>query len=111
MTEYTQESHEEIKVRLESGEAVLLDVREQDEWDGSHLQTAFLVPMSELANLATRETALAKIPKDKRVYCHCHRGVRAMQCADFLNQLGYQIHPMADDYEVLAAGVFGEIRS
>jgi rhodanese-related sulfurtransferase len=107
--EFTQESHAEIRAKLDRGEAVLLDVREQDEWDASHLAQAFLVPISELANQATREAALNKIPKDKPVYCHCYRGGRAMQCAQFLNPMGYQIVPMGDDYEKLAVSLFDEV--
>lgn len=108
--EFTQDSHELIKQQVESYAAVLIDVREQDEWNASHLELAILVPVSEMANDDTRAAALARIPRDKPVYCHCYRGVRAWQVAEFLNQLGYDIRPLRDDYEDLAASVFDEVK-
>ena len=108
-TQYTQDSHEQIKAQVEAGQAMLLDVREQEEWEATHLEQATLLPLSELADVATREAAMQKIPQDKPVYCHCYRGGRAMQCAQFLNQMGYDLRPMADDYEALATNVFDEV--
>lgn len=92
------------------GKAVLLDVREQEEWDAAHLRQAVLVSLSELADGETRESALHRIPQDKPVYCYCQHGIRAMQCAQFLNQMGCDVRPLADDYETLAASVFDEIK-
>ena len=108
-TRYTQDSHAHILAQVEAGEATLLDVREQEEWDATHLKQADWVPLSALADVQTREAAMQRIPKDRPVYCHCYRGIRSMQCAQFLNQFGYDIRPMIDDYEDLAASVFDEV--
>ena len=55
---------------LASG-AILLDVREQDEWDAGHAPDAVHLPMSELAGRA------AEIPRDVAVLCVCHVGGRS----------------------------------
>ena len=47
-TEHTKDSLETIQDRLANNEAILLDVREQDEWDLGHLKAAMLAPLSVL---------------------------------------------------------------
>jgi len=46
--EHTKDSLETVKKNLKEKKAVLLDVREQREWDAGHLQQALLVPLSKL---------------------------------------------------------------
>ena len=61
-TRYTQDSHEQIRAQVDAGQAVLLDVREPEEWDATHLKQAKSVPLSALADLQTREAAMAIVP-------------------------------------------------
>ncbi|MQA76226.1 MAG: hypothetical protein GEU88_18155, partial [Solirubrobacterales bacterium] len=39
---------ERARAEIDSGEATLIDVREQNEWDDSHLEAATHVPQGEL---------------------------------------------------------------
>lgn len=67
----------------------LLDVREQWEYDESHLPGVNLLPMAEIpANLA-------KIPTDKEVIVTCRSGNRSSQITDYLRQNGFSnVHNM-----------------
>ena len=67
-----------------NGEAVLIDVREPDEYSEVRAQGAVNIPLSELQ---ARE---AEVPRDKDVLLICHSGFRSMQAALFLRRQGYE---------------------
>lgn len=68
---------------LLTGEAVLLDVREQHEWDAGHAPQARHLAMSELAG------RISEIPTDAAVICVCHVGGRSAAVSDALTRAGY----------------------
>lgn len=70
-------------VDLLGSDAILLDVREQHEWDAGHAPQARHLAMSELAS------RVAEIPADITVVCVCHVGGRSAAVADALNRAGY----------------------
>ncbi len=71
-------------------EVLVLDVREQDEYNDSHIPGVTLIPMSTIAD------RLAEIPKDKTVIVTCRSGNRSSQVATYLRQQGFtNIHDMA----------------
>ncbi len=76
-------SVDEALTLLESG-ALLLDVREQDEWDAGHAPQATLIPMSQLQARAT------EIPQDRTIICVCHVGGRSAMVTGALNRGGWQ---------------------
>lgn len=61
--------------------AILLDVREADEFCSGHIPGAISVPLS------TIETAA--LPKDKPLYIYCLRGTRSRQAVGILKRRGY----------------------
>jgi rhodanese-related sulfurtransferase len=61
---------------------VLIDVREQDEFDDVNL-AGQLIPMSEI------EDRFAEIPKDETVYIYCRSGRRSRTAIEFLKSKGY----------------------
>jgi rhodanese-related sulfurtransferase len=71
-------------VRLVGDGAVLLDVREADEWQAGHAPDATHIPMSELS----RRTA--EVPTDRLVVCVCHVGARSAAVAAALANAGWQ---------------------
>lgn len=76
----------EIKDR---NDVLVLDVREQWEYDEGHIPNVTLIPMNEIPN------RLDEIPTDKEVVVTCRSGNRSGQVADFLRQQGYtNIHNM-----------------
>ena len=103
--DHTPDTPDEVKKALAAGKAVLLDVREKDEWDAGHLKDAKLLPLSTLKGGAKAEDVAKVAPKDKIVYCHCASGVRSLKAADELKKLGYDVRPLKPGYkDLLKAG-------
>jgi rhodanese-related sulfurtransferase len=63
--------------------AVLLDVREPDEWQAVRAPGALHIPMGQLA------TSLDRLRQDQTIACICHVGVRSAAVADALANAGY----------------------
>lgn len=63
---------------------VMIDVREQSEYDAGHIPGITLIPLSEL------EARFSEIPTDKTVVLTCRSGNRSGQAHAFLQQNGYQ---------------------
>jgi len=63
--------------------AVLIDVREPDEWAAGHAPEAVHIPMGELAG------RLEELPTDDPVYVVCRSGGRSARGTAFLNANGW----------------------
>jgi adenylyltransferase/sulfurtransferase len=76
----------DLKKKLDSGEDfLLLDVREQNEWDIARIPGAQLFPLSTLQQ---KHGDLAA-HKKKEIVIHCKMGGRSMQACQFLQTQGY----------------------
>lgn len=83
---YEQITHEEAKKIMDSGEEhIILDVREQEEYDQGHIPGAILIPYTEIENKA--EEMLSD--KDKIILVYCRSGRRSKIAAESLAKLGY----------------------
>ncbi len=103
--EPTKDSLSTVKERLKDKSAILVDVREQKEWDEGHLKDARLVPLSKLKVEAESDKLTKNLSKEKIVYCHCGAGIRACSAADILKKRGYDVRPLKDGYkDLLKAG-------
>src|SRR5262245_46650886 len=103
--EHTKDSLETVKAHLKDQSAVLVDVREQKEWDDGHLKDARLMPLSKLKVDKEAEKLTKDLSKKKIVYCHCAAGVRALTAADILKKQGYDVRPLKAGYkDLLEAG-------
>jgi phage shock protein E len=70
-------------------DVVLIDVREQFEYDEGHIPGVTLIPLGELAQ------RLDEIPTDKTVIMTCRSDNRSGQATDFLRQNGFDnVHNM-----------------
>ena len=83
---YEQITPEEAKKIMDSGEEhIILDTREQDEFDEGHIPGAILIPYTEIEN-----NAIEMIPdKDKLILVYCRSGRRSKIAAESLAKLGY----------------------
>ena len=61
--------------------AVLLDVREVDEFRSGHIPGAVNIPLSRIDTI--------DIPKDRPLFVYCLRGTRSKQAAGALKHMGY----------------------
>lgn len=102
--EHTKDPPETVKKALADKKAILLDVREQFEWDAGHLQDAQLLPLSKLKGDDLKEL-IKDLPKDKPIYAHCKAGGRCLAAAEILIKLGYDVRPIKLGYQdLLEAG-------
>jgi molybdopterin/thiamine biosynthesis adenylyltransferase/rhodanese-related sulfurtransferase len=76
---------ERARAEIESGIS-LIDVREQNEWDDSHLEAATHVPQGELVE---RIDELAP-DRSERLLLHCRTDNRSARMAEELAGLGYE---------------------
>ena len=84
---YQQITAEEAKKMIdELDDEIILDVREQNEYDEKHIRDAILLPVG----MIDEDTAEAVIPeKDTVVLVYCRSGNRSKQASEILVQLGY----------------------
>ena len=83
---YRQISQEEAKEMMDTEEVIILDVREQDEYDSGHLPGAVLLPVGTISE----DTSTEVIPeKDSTVLVYCRSGNRSKTAASALAELGY----------------------
>ncbi len=73
----------EITIDDLPADAVLLDVREDDEWAAGHAPDAVHVPMTELA------ARLDDVPEATPVYVICRSGGRSSRATQYLNANGW----------------------
>lgn len=66
-------------------DALVLDVREQFEWDAGHIEGSVHIPMNEIPR------RIEELPKDQKVIVVCHLGQRSAHVANFLAQQGYEV--------------------
>jgi rhodanese-related sulfurtransferase len=77
-------SAEEASELAEAG-ALLLDVREADEWDAGHAPEAQWIPMSEV------QARIDELPRDRRIVAICRSGSRSRALAGALLGAGYDV--------------------
>jgi rhodanese-related sulfurtransferase len=100
---HTSDTLDQVKISLADGKAVLIDVREQGEWDIGHLKAASLVSLSLLSK--DGESVSSTLPKDKPIYLHCRSGSRALNAAGILKSKGYDARPLAAGFgDLVKAG-------
>ncbi|WP_225430062.1 MULTISPECIES: rhodanese-like domain-containing protein [Deinococcus] len=75
-------SPKEAQRRLQHG-ALLIDVREANEYEEVHAEGAQLMALSEF------ETRYAELPKDKELVLICRSGARSGRATQFLLDHGY----------------------
>ncbi len=77
---------EDAKKIMDSGEdIIILDVREQDEYDEGHIAGSILIPYTQIENKA--EEMLPD--KDKKILVYCRSGRRSKIAAESLSKLSY----------------------
>ena len=96
---HTTDSVGQVKAAVSAGTAIIIDVREQSEWNDGHLKAATLVPLSVL-NKEGGEIP-ASLPKDKPIYVHCRSGGRCLKAGEILKAKGYDARPLAAGYNQL----------
>ena len=86
-TSYKHLTHDEAKEIIRSNpDAIILDVRTQDEYDKKHIPNAVLIPLEDLRN-----GDFSKIPdKNATILIYCWTGRRGADSAEILVENGYK---------------------
>ena len=83
---YEQISGAEAKALMDSESGyIILDAREQYEYDEGHIPGAILIPYGEIADRAEKELP----DKDQLILVYCRSGRRSKIAAEELVKLGY----------------------
>lgn len=102
---HTTDTVADIKEAVKNGKALIIDVRELNEWEDGHLTDAQLLPMSTLNKIKEDENAMNQakevLGENKIIYTHCRRGGRALTAGKLLQQYGYDVRPLGLGFEAL----------
>jgi len=96
----TEISPEDAATKSQSGEAVIVDVREKDEWDEAHIPNA-----THLSRGTIELDIEERIPDlNALIICHCGGGGRSALAADSLQKIGYKnVRSMAGGFKAWKA--------
>lgn len=89
----------EASERVAAGTAVLIDVREPDEWAGGVAEPAILLSLSDLRGDRVQWTPALEKVRGKELIVYCRSGMRSGIAAGILRKEGFT---------VLNAGGFGD---
>jgi rhodanese-related sulfurtransferase len=93
-------SPQDAAVKLNSGDAVIVDVRDKDEWDEGH------IPAATHMSRGTIELDIEeKVPDpNAMIICHCGGGGRSALAAESLQKMGYKnVRSMAGGFKAWKA--------
>lgn len=79
---------QELEQAIASG-ALVVDVRELDEFEAGHVPSATHIPLSSI------EERMGEIPKSEKVWLICKSGGRSMKAANFLQAQGFEVVSVA----------------
>jgi rhodanese-related sulfurtransferase len=93
-------SAEEAAAKMKGGEAVIVDVREKEEWDGEHIPDA-----THLSRGTIELEIEEKFPDlNKTIIIHCGGGGRSALAAESLQKMGYKsVRSMAGGFKAWKA--------
>jgi rhodanese-related sulfurtransferase len=83
--------------RRVDGDAILLDVRESDEWDAGRVDGALHIPLGQLA------ARQGEVPSDRVLVVVCRSGVRSARAAAALLAADYDAVNLAGGMKAWAA--------
>lgn len=100
---FTEKQFDDVYKDVSSGEVLLVDARPISNWNDGHFAKAISLPSDRLTKVSDEEL-FKLIPKNKKIFTHCHLGVgaRSMQVAKFLKSKGYDVTPFKIGYKQLA---------
>ena len=77
--------------------AMLLDVREDHEWQAGHAPEATHLPMSRIG------AEVSRLPTDRLIVCVCHVGARSAAVAEALTNAGFSAANLVGGMDAWAA--------
>lgn len=92
--------------RVSDGQAILVDVREPEEWlEAGVAEAAYLLPLSDLRGEREKWTEFLREKGDRELLLYCRSGNRSGIAAEILVEEGYKIGNIGGFREWQAAGL------
>ena len=88
---------QDAKALLDAGEAIMIDVREQDEWDAARIDGTVFAPLSQMP----QAWEALDLPSDKTVIVQCKSGGRSGRVCEFVGPSAKDGQPVVN----LAGGI------
>ena len=104
--DHTKDSLDTVKKNVAEGKALLVDVREVEEWNEGHLKVAKLYQLSDINDKPSKDELKQRFGDKKIVYLHCRSGGRCLLAAEVLKDKGYDIRPLKQGYPALLKAGF-----
>lgn len=108
--DFTKDSLEVVKENVSQGDAVLVDVRSQEEWDDGHLEDSIFLPSSSIRKRKYPHAMVKALPKEKIIYTFCVVGMRAKKAAAALGK-EYEVRALKPGYDELIKAGFKKAES
>src|SRR5215813_6399353 len=103
----TEISPAQAAAKSKSGEAVIVDVREKDEWDEEHIPDAIHMSRGTI-ELDVEEKVL---DTNAMIICHCGGGGRSALAAESLQKMGYKnVRSMAGGFKAWKASGLSTVK-
>ena len=99
---YAQLSAETVQTQITQKQALLIDVRTQDEFQQGHLEGSVLMPYDVI------DTGISSLTQDKDqlIYVYCRSGNRSGTAKTTLERLGFtNVHNLGGYEQLKAAGL------
>ncbi len=74
----------QLKSKLENGQVILIDVREHNEFESEHIESAINIPLSQF-----HEINDIKLANNKILVMQCRIGARSMRACQLLQELNF----------------------
>lgn len=78
----------EARYMIENEELIIIDVRNQDEYEISHIKDALNIPLDQIEN------NLDKLDINKRILVYCKSGYKSKEASLILINNGYDVYNM-----------------
>lgn len=88
---------QDAKALLDAGEAIMIDVREQDEWDAARIDGTIFAPLSQMP----QAWEALDLPQGKTVIVQCKSGGRSGRVCEFVGPSAKDGQPVVN----LAGGI------
>ena len=75
----------EVQQKLARGEVVLIDCREENEWEVARIEGSVLMPMSRWGEVVERLGDFV----GQQIVVHCHHGGRSLRVTRWLRENGF----------------------
>lgn len=76
---------EQVRLRLDRDDIVLIDCREPSEWDTARIEKAVLMPMSQWQEQSEKLVDF----EGQHLVVHCHHGGRSLRVTQWLRENGF----------------------